>query len=218
MSDTSHGFSGFTRRLVPALALCLALVVPAAAEEEKLAPDELVKQTTEKVLTLLEDNREQIDEDPARVYEAVQEIVLPHFDFELMSRFVLARNWQNASPDQQARFTDEFRRLLVRTYGRSLSEYSGQTVRFPPMQSDAERGRATVPTEVVQDDGPSIPISYSLYRNDDDDWKVFDVVVEGSSLVQTYRSSFASEVQRSGIDGLIERLTERNDRGGQARG
>lgn len=192
------------------LPLALALTTPLAAEETP--PDELVRATTEDVLELLEENREQIEENPARVFEAVQELVLPNFDFELMSRFVLARNWEQANADQRERFTGEFRNLLVRTYGSALSEYSGQEVEYPPMQSDTEEGRAKVPTEIIQPDGPAIPIGYSLYRTEDG-WKVYDVEVDGVSLVQNYRSSFASEVKRNGIDGLIERLEERNARG-----
>lgn len=202
------------RRLAGAV-LAAGLVLGAAgaaAAQTPTPPDELVKQTTREVLEVLRENEQAIEQNPERVFDAVQKLVLPHFDFELMSRFVLARNWQQATPEQQQRFTEEFRQLLVRTYGTALAEYSGQEVRFPPMNADLERGRATVPTEIVQPDGPAIPLSYSLYRTDDE-WKVFDVSVDGVSLVQNYRSTFATEVQRNGIDGLIKRLAERNAQG-----
>ncbi len=197
-------------RRLAGMALVAGLVLGSAGAQTP--PDELIKQTTRDVLQLLRENEETIEQNPEQVYAAVQELVLPHFDFELMSRFVLARNWQQASADQQQRFTGEFRQLLVRTYGTALAEYSGQEVRYPPMNADLERGRATVPTEIIQPDGPSIPLSYSLYRMEDE-WKVFDVAVDGVSLVQNYRSTFATEVQRNGVDGLIERLAERNASG-----
>jgi phospholipid transport system substrate-binding protein len=183
-----------------------------ASAQTPTPPDELVQQTTREVLELLRESGQEIEQNPKKVFDAVRALVLPHFDFELMGRFVLARNWQQATVEQQQRFTEEFRELLVRTYGTALAEYSGQEVRFPPMNADLERGRATVPMEIVQPDGPAIPLSYSLYRTDDE-WKVFDVTVDGVSLVQNYRSTFATEVQRNGIDGLIKRLAERNAQG-----
>ena len=199
-------------RLFLLLPLLWAGALP-AAQASVTPPDELVQQTTEEVLAVIRERQDQLDNDPKAVFDLIRERVLPHFDFELMSRFVLARNWRQASESQQQRFVEEFRELLVRTYGTSLSEYSGQEVRYLPMQSSGEEDdRVTVQTEILQQGGPAIPLDYKLHRTDDG-WKVYDVVVDGASLVLNYRSQFASEVARSGIDGLIERLTERNAKG-----
>ena len=188
----------------------------AAAQSSMTPPDALVRETTEEVLKLLREDGEQIKDDPQAISELIREEVLPHFDFELMSRLVLARNWRGASEEQRQRFVDEFRQLLVRTYGSSLSKYSGQEVRYPPMQSSgADDDRVTVQTEILQSGGPSIPLDYRLHRTDSG-WKVYDVTVDGASLVLNYRSQFASEISRQGLDGLIQRLAERNRGGGRS--
>jgi phospholipid transport system substrate-binding protein len=173
------------------------------------APDVLVKETIEKVLSELRQRQSEIDEDPSVVFGIVREEVLPHFDFPLISRFVLAQHWRKASPEQRERFMEEFRTLLTRTYGTSLAEYSGQTVEYLPMTSDADSGRVVVKTEIQQSDGPSIPMSYRLHKTDEG-WKVFDVIVEGASYVQTYRSEYGSLAASQGMDALIERLAKKN--------
>ena len=187
------------------LALLWGGLQAAAAQDD---PAALVRDTTDRVLAELK-SRENVD--AATAFELVREIVLPHFDFELMSRFVLARNWQQATPEQQQRFVEEFRTLLIRTYGVSLSEYSGQEIRYLPVH-DTSGKRVTVRPEILQPGGPSIPLHHQLYRGPEG-WKVFDVVIEGVSLVQNYRGEFAAEISRNGIDHLIERLAQRNRSG-----
>lgn len=197
------------KRFIIALGLSLFILSTALAQET--TPEELIKQTTEQVLAALEENAALIEEDPEKIQEMVGEIVLPHFDFVLMSQLVLARHWREADSEQQKRFVREFRQLLIRTYGTSLSHYSGQKVEFLPSKPDPNPKRATVRTLIRQSEGSPIPVNYQL-RQTGDSWKVFDVVIEGISLVQNYRSSFAAEIQQSGLDGLIERVHERNTR------
>lgn len=201
------------RRIGAGFGLVMALIFAAGATAESVTPpDQLVKKTTEEVISAVEANREAIREDPSTVSRFVRELVLPHFDFQVMSQLVLAQNWRDASASQRERFTEQFQQLLIHTYGSSLAKYSGQRIEFLPMQSDPERGRVTVSVRVHPDDGPAIPIDYKLYRTGKGEgpWKVFDVLVDGVSLVQNYRSSFATEVRREGLDALIQRLAERN--------
>ncbi|NLO80169.1 MAG: ABC transporter substrate-binding protein [Xanthomonadaceae bacterium] len=198
------------RRLIAILALGLGLVAGSALAG---APEALVRETTEKVLQTLEQNKELLQKEPEAVQGLVSELVLPHFDFELMSRLVLARNWREASPEQRQRFVEEFRQLLIRTYGTSLQQYSGQKVEFLPSKPDPDPKRALVRTQILQSDGPPIPVDYRL-RETEEGWKVFDVTIEGISLVQNYRTSFASEISKDGLDALIERLRQRNSRSG----
>ena len=192
------------------LAAAMGLFSATAAE---LPPDVLARQTTEKTLQAIREHRQELQRDPSMIYDLVKELVLPHFDFELMSRFVLAQDWRTATSAQRERFVGEFRKLLVRTYGRSLAEYSGQSVEFEPMHSEARAGRVTVRSKIKQSDGPPIALDYKLYKKRDDGWKVFDVIVDGVSLVQNYRSSFRSEIRRHGLDALIEQLSQRNAKG-----
>lgn len=194
-----------------ALLVGLGLLIGVAHAAQ--APDALVKQTTDEVLATLQANRAEIQQNPAKVGEVVRTIVLPNFDFELMSRLVLARNWRTATPEQRQRFVQGFQELLIRTYATSLAQYSDQKVKYLPMQPSPDENRAMVRSEILQPNGPSIPLQYML-RQGSDGWKVFDVVIEGVSLVQNYRASFASEIQQRGIDGLIARLDARNGKGG----
>lgn len=201
-------------RLAVTLLLLIGSGSAALAQSQLTPPDVLVRQTTQEVLSLLRDKGEQIKDDPQAIFQLIREEVLPHFDFRLMSRLVLARHWRAASGAQRERFVEEFRQLLVRTYGSSLSEYSGQEIRYLPMHSSgSDDQRVTVETEIQQSGGPPIPLDYKLHRTESG-WKVYDVTVDGVSLVLNYRSQFSSEIARHGLDGLIQRLTERNSGSG----
>jgi len=199
------------------LALVLALLVPGAAATADTAPQELVRETTERVLAELDTQQGRLQSDPQFVFELVDEIVLPHFDFERMARLVLGRHWRDATEEQRGRFVAEFRRLLVRTYATALRDYSGQEVRFRPFRPDAsDPDEATVRTEVSPPGGaPGIPINYRLRRGEDGAWKVYDISIEGISLVTNYRGSYARTVQTEGLEVLIEQLEGLNSRESQ---
>lgn len=189
--------------------LLVAISTPAFATADALPPDQLVKQTTENVLKVLKEHQSELQQHPARIYGLVQGLVVKHFDFKLMSRFVLAQNWRTASPAQRERFVREFRELLVRTYGYSLSQYSGQTVEYNGMQSSSDTNRTMVKTVIKQPNGPDIPVNYRLHKTDDG-WKVYDVILDGVSLVQNYRSSFRDQIRRDGLDNFLNQLQQRN--------
>lgn len=171
-----------------------------------LGPDELIKETSEKVLSALEQNKEKYKSQPDEVFKLVNDIILPHLDFRAMSKLALGKNWRKANDDQQLRFTEAFKIMLIRTYSKSLTEYAGQEIRFLPYHPPAEGKRTTrVKTVIDQGTGPEIPIIYSL-RIKNDIWKVYDIKIDGISLVTNYRNSFASDIRKVGIDGLIEKL------------
>ncbi|HHM04845.1 MAG TPA: ABC transporter substrate-binding protein [Gammaproteobacteria bacterium] len=192
---------------VMVLTLAWAGGVAAAVQD----PLELVQKTSEEILGKVREERAAIDNNPRRLYQLVNEIVLPHFDFERMSRWVLGKYWRRASPQQRRRFVAEFRSLLVRTYAKSLAEYTDNKIEYLPLRRRPGAEEVTVRTEVEQAGGFPIPIDYSLYLQGGS-WKVFDVVIDGVSLVTNYRSTFASEVRRGGLDKLIADLADRNQR------
>ena len=173
---------------------------------------QLAQDTSDKMLQALSQKREQLQQDPSQIYDLVEGIVLPHFDFETIARWVLGKHWRQASQDQQQRFTQEFRTLLVRTYAKALLEYSNEEVRFLPLNAPAEADEVTVRSEIKPKSGPSIPINYSLHARDGV-WKVFDVVIEGVSLVANYRGTIGDQVRKEGIDAVIQKLSERNSQG-----
>ncbi len=174
-------------------------------------PQELVQQTAERMLDKLRAERQVIDQHPGRIYELVNEIVLPHFDFERMSSWVLGRYWRTATADQRKRFTEEFRNLLVRTYAKSLSSYTDNKITYLPMRAAAQQDDVKVRTEVDQPGGFPVPIDYSLYLKGGE-WKVYDVTIDGVSLVTNYRTTFANQIRQDGLDKLIATLADRNQK------
>lgn len=202
----------FVRRMIVSVVLALALQTPVAAGDDP-GPEALVRQTSERMLTVLKEQHAVIKAEPARLYSLVDDIVLPHFDFERMARWVLGKNWRQASPEQQQRFVVEFRNLLVRTYGTALLEYNDQEVRFLPLRMPEGAQEVMVRTEIQKPGAMPIPISYSMYRRADG-WKVYDVVIDGISLVSNYRTDFSAQIRSGGIDALIARIAERNAQGG----
>ncbi|ODN66453.1 MULTISPECIES: MlaC/ttg2D family ABC transporter substrate-binding protein [Methylophaga] len=190
----------------------LALMAFSASAQAMPEPQALVKEASDNMLKALKDHEAELDQDPQKIFSLVQEILIPHFDFERMARLALGRSWRDASAEQQTKFVEEFRLLLVRTYATAMLEYTNEEIRFLPFRDDVEKGRVNVPMEVVQPNGPSIPMALSLYKNNKDEWKVYDVRIEGISLVTNYRSSFNRDIRTSGMDALIENLSKRNDR------
>jgi phospholipid transport system substrate-binding protein len=192
----------------------LAALIPLAALAQE-GPDALVKRTTDEVLAIIKTDKDLQAGNTRKVVELAEAKVLPHFDFERMTRLAVGRNWQQATPEQRAALTKEFRTLLVRTYSTSLSQYRNQTIEVKPTKMAAGDKEATVKTAVIQQGGPPIPIDYAMEKMDSG-WKVYDVLIDGASLVTTYRGSFNDQIQKTGIDGLIKTLQERNAGGAPA--
>lgn len=174
------------------------------------APMVLIRITSDEVLTEIKNNSDKIKADPTVVYGFVNKIVLPHIDFQTMSKLVLAVNWRKATSAQQAAFTNEFRDLLVRTYSKSLGEYDGQKITYFPMRQETDPKEALVRTEIQAKSGMAIPVAYRLRKSEKGTWKIIDVVIDEVSLVTNYRNTFAQDVQRIGIDGLIKQLRQSN--------
>jgi len=196
------------RRLMAAVLMGLSLMLAGEAIAVQ-SPQELVEQTSKQMLDKLKEESAVLKANPGRIYELVNQIVLPHFDFEYMSQMVLAKYWQRATPEQKKSFVNEFRTLLVRTYATSLNQYTDQKLTFAPFRPDSRPDLATVHSEVEQPGGLPIPIDYRLHL-EGDRWKVFDVVIDGVSLVTNYRSSFAKEIREGSLDSLIKTLADRN--------
>lgn len=193
-----------------ALAALAAMLSLGAAAAIGQSPEDLVRTTTDKLVGVLKKEQQVIDANPDRIYDIVDEYVLPNFDFRRMSQRVLGKFWNRASEEQQSRFVEEFKTLLVRTYATALREYSDQKIDFLPTRS-REDGEVSVRMQVNQSGGPPVPIHYEMYKTDVG-WKVYDVAIDGVSLVINYRSTFAAEIRDNGVDGLIDRLVKHNSK------
>ncbi len=191
---------------------CLAIflvLLPLSVFATGDSPQQLVRDTSSRMLAAMRAGQDGISQDPARLYLLVEEIVLPNFDFRRMSQWVLGRNWRTATPQQRELFVVEFRQLLVRTYGSALLEYADEELVYLPFTGSTDAKNVTVRTEIDQPGVGVIPINYSMYRSNAG-WKVYDISISGVSLVTNYRSTYGSIIRNDGIDHLIGRLAERN--------
>jgi phospholipid transport system substrate-binding protein len=190
------------------LATLVAALLPAIALAQE-SPEALVKRVSDEVLTIVKSDKDVANGNTAKVVQLAEQKVLPHFDFERMTRLAVGKNWSQANDAQKQALVKEFRTLLVRTYSSSLGQYRNQTIEVKPGKTAAGDKETVVRTQIVQQGGPPIPIDYSMEKKDSG-WMVYDVVIDGASLVTTYRGTFNDQVQRGGIDGLVKTLQERN--------
>ena len=172
-------------------------------------PEKLIRTTSNEVLEIIKSRQGEFKEQPSKLFELVDEKVLPHFDFERMTELALGRHKRELKGNQKPLVVKEFRQLLVRTYGKALLEYTDQVIQYLPLRGSIEKGDVTVRTEIEQKGGFPIPLNYSLYKKEDG-WKVYDISVDNISLVTNYRSSFSRKIKADGVDGLIESLKARN--------
>src|SRR5699024_2935986 len=164
---------------------------------------DLVRQTSEHLMQTLKTQKNELETHPDRIYPLVKDIVLPHFDFKRMAQLVLGKYWRQATIEQRQRFANEFRVLLVRTYSTALLKYSHEKIRYLPMHGPAKANNTVVRIEALQaNGGPSVPMSLHLYDKNGA-WKIFDVKIDGVSLVTNYRANFAGEVRNGGLNQLI---------------
>ena len=196
----------FAKSALQLLAACFAAVTCASAIAADVAPDAVVKSTVNEVLAVIKQHK-----DKRALRDLAEQKVLANFDFKRMTQLAVGRSWREAKPEQQLALEMGFRTLLVNTYTSALAAAASgnETVEVKPAQVAAGQNEATVKTLVKDASRQSIAVDYRLEKSAEG-WKVIDVVVENLSLVTNYRSSFASEVSRSGIDGLIKTLDEKN--------
>ncbi len=175
------------------------------------SPSVLLERTSQQVIKILQDDHELLQKEPERVYKIIDEYILPHLDDVTMAKLALGKNWKKASREQKIAFVGEFRNLLVRTYSKSLLEFSDQEIYFFPVKLAADTHKASVKAEVVQPGGPSIPMSYRV-RIKNNEWKVYDIKIDGISLVTSYRGTFTQEIRKSGMDGLLKYMRDKNSK------
>ena len=187
--------------------LLLMISAPLARADSSSTAEEVIRTTTAEVVGRLESNPE-LSEDPGRLYEMVQDVVLPRFDFERISKRVLGKYWRRASEEQRRQFVAEFQTLLIKTYAIAIAAYDHEGIVYGPSRTRSDN-ETSIRIEITRDSGPGIPITYELHFMNEK-WKVYDVVVDGVSLSLTYRNDFRSLVRQDGIDALISRMVAHN--------
>ena len=194
--------------------LLLALAASAAfaaAPAQAEAPDVLIKRISQEILDLAKTDKRLQAGDQERIMEVVQVKVIPYVDFQRMTAMAAGRFWREATAEQQSMLTKEFRTLLIYTYAGAISQVRNQKIEYKPLRASPDEDEVEVRTMVQQPRGEPIQLNYRLEKTDSG-WKIYDVNILGAWLVETYKGSFSSEIGKSGIDGLIKTLVERNKR------
>ncbi|MEJ2328025.1 MAG: ABC transporter substrate-binding protein [Chromatiaceae bacterium] len=201
------------------LALTLAAVCASAFAAGASGPQEaqrLIATSADHMLAALQAEGDHLRNNPARIRALAERNLVPLVDFEQVSRLVLGKSWRTATPEQRRRFIREFQRFVVRFYTAALIEYTRgsdipqDVMRFLPLRAAPGDKRVTVSSRVKQPGRSQvIPVDYRLSLSNGE-WKVYDVSVDGVSLVASYRSSFANQIRERGLDGLIAKLAQRN--------
>ena len=200
-----------TLKKLLALMIVASALVAHAAPVDSEAPDILIKRVSQEVLDLAKTDKQIQAGNQQRIMEVVQAKVIPYVDFQRMTSMAVGRFWREATPEQQTALTAEFRTLLIYTYSGAVTQIRNQRLDFKPMRGDLKDGEVEVRSMVLQPRGEPIQLNYRLEKTPTG-WKIFDVNILGAWLVETYKGSFATEIGKSGIDGLIKTLAERNKR------
>lgn len=190
------------------MSLLLSWAATAWAQEALLPPQQVIQHSADELQTTLQ--KPEFKNDFKKATQVVDGIIEPHVDFDRVSMLILGKYWKTATPEQRERFKKEFRTLLVRTYTTAFTEYASWKIRYLPLQMKPEDRKVMVRTEILQAGAQPVAVNYRMVFTKND-WKVYDVLIEGISLLQNYRSSFTDEVARTGsLDQLISHLAERN--------
>jgi phospholipid transport system substrate-binding protein len=191
------------------LALVLSFFIAAPVFAQELAPDDLVRKVTADVLASIQADKQLQTGDRKKALALAEQKILPYVDFREAASLAMGRSWATASPAQQTQVVDEFRAMLVRIYSNAIDVYRGQTMKVLPLRQQPGATEVTVRNQYLSNGRPPVSVEYAM-RKGPDGWKIYDITVEGVSLVLTYRAEFENITRTSGVEGLIKRLQEKN--------
>lgn len=210
--------SGAFAYLAFALGLLLLMAISHSAHAFEKNPQVLLESVSNEMITALNEHREQIKQNPQITQDLIEKILMPHLDFITAAKYVLGKHWDTATKEQKIAFIKGFRTLLVRFYSSALTEYlNSHNDKLDPdimvyhAPADMNQSQLMVRSEVRPQTGKPVPVNYQM-RMTRKGWKIFDVSVEGVSVITTYKTSFASEIQQNGLDALISSLESRNNK------
>ncbi len=210
MARTRTPLSAPIATIIAAIALMMLSFAQGAAAQEHPAQS-LVEDAVNEAIQVLEAEGDALANDPELLAQRVDEIITPHVDFGTMTKLAVGKFWRRADAAQKPELVTQFKKLLMNTYSGALSEYRGQTISFLPFRPERREDRAVVRSEFNQSGGAGdVPVIYKL--RDKGGWKIYDIEVNGISLVTSYRSAFSNEISKGGIAGLLKTLEERNAR------
>ena len=191
------------------LAFLLPFLFAAHAAAQELGPEALVRKVTAEVLDAIKADKDLKAGDRKKALALAEQKVVPHIDFREAAQLAMGKAWYSATPAQQAQVVNEFRSLLVRIYSNAIEEYRGQTIKVLPVRLPQGATEVVVRNQYLRQGRPPVPVEYAMKKTPEG-WKIYDIAVEGVSLVLTYRSEFENITRTSGVDGLIKRLQQKN--------
>ena len=189
--------------------LSFLALLPFAQASSLTEPQLVIENTSNQIKLILKRDRHLLESDPSYVYKMVDEVLIPNVDLDRVSSLVLGRFWKKTTDDQKKSFKYEFKRMLVRTYATAFNELDDWNMTYLASRQGKTTDDILVRTKVTGD-GPPVAVDYRM-RDGGQGWKVYDVKIEGMSLVTNYRSSFNRLIRTSGMDGLLTHLRENND-------
>jgi len=193
-------------RFVYSLLCVFALAAAAPVLAETAAPNQVVQGIVDALGKTMESRHAELQNNREALLKTIDSIVLPHFDIDYASILVLGQNARTASPEQRARFAHAMYNSITHRYAEGLLKYTEGRVKVLPFDSELNDKRTLVRTQVVLDDGKTVPVDYAFRKTKDGDWKAYDVIIEGISYVTNYRNQVAAEIAKSGLDALTTRL------------
>lgn len=190
-------------------ALLVSFLISVPASAQQLGPEDLVKQVTTDVLESVKSDKQLQAGDKRKALQLAEQKIIPHVDFREATLLAMGKSWHTATPAQQTQIVNEFRSMLVRIYSNAIDVYRGQTMKVMPVRLAPGATEVTVRNQYLSQGRPPVPVEYAMKKTAEG-WKIYDISVEGVSLVLTYRAEFESITRVSGIDGLLKRLAEKN--------
>ena len=197
------------KSLMNLLTFAFSALFAAAVAAQDLGPEELVGKITADVLDAVKADKQLQAGDRRKAFALAEQKIIPHIDFREATQLAVGKSWYSATPAQQDRLVSEFRSMLVRIYSNAIDVYRGQTMKVLPLRQPPGATEVTVRNQYLRAGRPPVPVEYAMKKTPAG-WKIYDITVEGVSLVLTYRAEFDQITRVSGIDGLIKRLSEKN--------
>ncbi|MEW5057551.1 MAG: ABC transporter substrate-binding protein [Cycloclasticus sp.] len=195
--------------------LLLSLLITAASSvsaTELSPPQQVIQDTSDLLYSIIKSDKDKLN-DREYVFQLVHDVVEPRVDLNKISKLVLGKYWRKASKQQRIEFQKEFKHLLINTYATAFNEFDDWTVKFLPTSLTKNKKRVVVKTEMILTSRPPIAVNYRMARNKAGEWKAYDVIIEGISMVTNYKGSFAKSIKKKGgLDNVIQKLADKNKR------
>ena len=205
----------FMRHMAAAMVLLTLIIMSAYVFAiDDRTPEQIVDETSTTVLNTINEDNEKLRADPTLINDLINDTVIPIIDLDSMGKLILGKYWKQATEEQRASFIAEFKDMLIRTYAKSLVDYGHAKINVLPNREKKQGKYYTVQSELDVGSGKApLQVAYIFRKNKEAEWKVFDLAVDGLSLVKNFRTSFSQEIKETSLDALIARLANTNKSG-----